>query len=643
MGKVLNQSGLILGTNLFLHIQEVQDTDITVDATAHTLVQAAGDFTATSSVGGIIGSGFQVGDSFEVNSEVNGFVAVVDTVVALQVNYTLTSGVEVNEAAGATIDVQRQAKYIEYQEAGGLSFIDGVLSTAIHSKMQSLWKDSNLDSFDPLSGAIEPRGKAMYFLNFWDFFNLPTQKAHRGGAVQIQDTKSSPVKKIYGHLTAPKTVDVTDQWRFWQREEPQVNATVAAVTPQIIDELVLILDVANSIDKRGVWLARCAEPGKSVAMQLINMTYAETVSVTKTNAIDPILGDSSGAFVADATILAGGIYANIDVTKNATVALCNENVGVAGNVAITKVGANISVTGMAGGTATEKAVGTISLTALPTDGDTITLDDGVNPAVVFEFDNNAAVTGNNKAVLIGVDTKTTLTTLVDVISDVGSELTLNAGQGVHPNLVEGTSYDFANVTEYDSQDYKDVHTKLNWLLRQTTNINQDVAGPVLRGDKQFPISIFVGNTQSLDGFPSNFLSSNSNDMDLLDQCDVVREFNTIASFTIVVPQSFIDGTPSPQITIYVADTHGGSNASIVDNAAGTPQQDIILTAAETVISFAYSTFNGGGHTPNTPLDIAISFNQPNVAEAEVFFGNTIEANTTQRFQLAPSVDPSYVP
>ena len=336
------------------------------------------------------------------------------------------------------------------------------------------------------------------------------------------------------------------------------------------------------------------------------------------------------------------IYENIDVAKNNDVALSNDNKGVAGNVAITKVGVNITVTGMAGGTVDEKAIGTVTLSTLPADGDTITIDDGVNTATIFEFESGGGVTGDNVAVTIGADTKTTLTALVNAVNDVGATLTVSAAQGVHAHLVEGASYNFGADVEYDSQDYKDVHAKINWLWRQPTDINQEAGGIVMRGDKQPPLSVFVGSTQTIDGFPLNFLSNNSNDMDLLDQSDTIREFNTIASFTIVVPQSFIDGTPAPQITIYVADTHGGSTSAVVDNSGGTPQQDIILTAAETAISFAYSTFSGGGHTPNTPLDIAISLNQPGVAEAEVFFGNTIEANTTQRFQLAPSVDPSYV-
>lgn len=643
MAKIENQSGLTLGTNLFLHIQEAEDIDIAIDATGHVITKGAGDFTASSSAAGIIGAGFQVGDTITVDSEVNGFVAIIDLVIALQIDYTIVSGVEVEESAGGTVNVQRLEKFVEYQEAGGLSLTDGVASTALHSKMQTLWKDSDLDKYDPLSGSIEPRGKAMYFLNRWDFFNIGTQRAHRGGAVQIQDTKASSVRKIYGHITAPNTVDLTDQWKFWQREDIELDPSVAAITQGYMDEVVLILDVDNTIDKRGKWLVRCAETGKSIPMQEIELLYAETVGVTVTNAIDPILGDSTGPFVSDGTISGGGIYANIDLTKNMMVAVCNDSVGVAGNVVTSSVGANITVTGMAGGSASEKAKGTITLTALPADGDTITLDDGINPATVFEFDDDASVIGNNISVLIGADEKTTLTILANAINDVGVTLLVSANQGVHSQLVEGTTYDFAYDVEYDNQDYKAVHAKINWLLRQAVNLNQDPAGPDLRGDKQWPVSIFVGATQAIDGFPLNYLTTNSNDMDLLDQCDVIREFNTIASYTIVVPQAFIDASPSPQVSIYVADTHGGSAAAIVDNAGAVPQQDIALVSAETAFSFAYSTFAGGGHTPNNPLDIAITFNQPNVAEAEVFFGNTIEANTTQRFQLAPSVDPSYVP
>ena len=644
MAKIENQSGLALGTSLFLHIQEVEDTDITINATPDTIVQAAGDFTATSSSGGIEGSGFIAGQTIHVTSETNDFIASLDTVVALQLDYTFISGTEVDESSGSTINIQRVDKFVEYQEAGGLSFVDGVEGSALHSKMQTLWKDSDLDKYDPLSGSIEPRAKALYFLNDWDFYNVSTQRAHRGGAVQVQKTKASTIRKIYGHITAPATVDTTDQWKIWQREDAPLGAPTDAVTTGFMDELVLIYDLDNTIDKRGKWLVRCAEQAKTIAMQQIELLYAETVGVTVTNSIDPKLGDSSGPFVLDATILAGGIYANIDLSKNEDVAVARTTVGVDGNNAITKSGANITVTGLTGGSASEKATGTITLTGLPTDGDNLTIDDGINTPVVFEFDDNSSITGDY-AVPIEADTKLTLTALINAINDatLDGNLAITAGQGVHNQDVEGTSYDFAYDVEYDNQDYVTTHTKLNYLLRQTTDINELVAGPDLRGDKQWPISEFVGDTQTLDGFPLNFLATNQNDMDLLDQSNTIREFNTIASYTVVVPQAFIDGTPSPQITVYVADTHGGTNAAVVTDADSVPQQDIVLSAAETAISFAYSTFSGGGHTPGTDLDIAISFNQPGIAEAEVFFGNTIQANTTQRFQLAPSVDPSYLP
>lgn len=88
----------------------------------------------------------------------------------------------------------------------------------------------------------------------------------------------------------------------------------------------------------------------------------------------------------------------------------NDAVGAAGNVTITKVGANIAVSGMAGGTSTVVATGTIQLTAQPADGNTIVLGDGTN-SKTFEFDSNATITGGNVMVTIGADIYATMDAL----------------------------------------------------------------------------------------------------------------------------------------------------------------------------------------------------------------------------------------
>jgi len=49
-----------------------------------------------------------------------------------------------------------------------------------------------------------------------------------------------------------------------------------------------------------------------------------------------------------------------------------------------------------------KATGDITLVAVA-DGDTVTIDDGIGTPVVFEFDDDETVTGDNTPVTIGVD------------------------------------------------------------------------------------------------------------------------------------------------------------------------------------------------------------------------------------------------
>lgn len=64
-----------------------------------------------------------------------------------------------------------------------------------------------------------------------------------------------------------------------------------------------------------------------------------------------------------------------------------------------------------------EATGTIELTLQPTDGDTITINDGTS-IQVYEFDDNAAVTGSNVAVIIGSDSLETLQNLLDKINSL---------------------------------------------------------------------------------------------------------------------------------------------------------------------------------------------------------------------------------
>ena len=93
----------------------------------------------------------------------------------------------------------------------------------------------------------------------------------------------------------------------------------------------------------------------------------------------------------------------------------NDAVGTAGNVAMSETGANITVSGMSGGTVSEAATGFLTLTGQPADGETFTVSDGTT-SVTFEFDSNSSVTGGNVAVTIGNKVTATLDAAVIAVN-----------------------------------------------------------------------------------------------------------------------------------------------------------------------------------------------------------------------------------
>lgn len=131
-----------------------------------------------------------------------------------------------------------------------------------------------------------------------------------------------------------------------------------------------------------------------------------------------------------------------------TLSLTQDAVGTAGNVAITKTGTAVTVTGMSGGSVSVKATGTIKFTALPADGDTITIGDGTT-TVTFEFDNNSSVTGGNTAVTIG----TTLLGMMDALT-----------AAINASALATTSQSLTEVWRYDCDGVEQacgIHVKYN--------------------------------------------------------------------------------------------------------------------------------------------------------------------------------------
>lgn len=84
------------------------------------------------------------------------------------------------------------------------------------------------------------------------------------------------------------------------------------------------------------------------------------------------------------------------------------------------------------------AVGSIELTANPSDGETITVDDGVNPAVTFEFESGGGVGVGNVAVTIGIDSDVTTANLLTELQGAALDIT-SALDGSNPSKINLTN------------------------------------------------------------------------------------------------------------------------------------------------------------------------------------------------------------
>ena len=152
--------------------------------------------------------------------------------------------------------------------------------------------------------------------------------------------------------------------------------------------------------------------------------------------------------------LATAIGANLNITANFDggdegVHLTDNTSGAAGNVDMTFVSSVVSLNGMSGGVDASNsavaAVGTISATVQPADGDTITITDADATTVTFEFDNGSGVTFGNIAVTIGASLDDTLVALATAIG-ANLNITANFDYGdEHTHLTDNTSGTAGNV------------------------------------------------------------------------------------------------------------------------------------------------------------------------------------------------------
>ena len=235
-----------------------------------------------------------------------------------------------------------------------------------------------------------------------------------------------------------------------------------------------------------------------------------------------------------------------------------------------------------------------------------------------------------------LDTKLTHTDVeITTASSIWELITFSSDlDGVHEGDVQLISYDFFGNFEGDNQTNETVHEKINWMLRQPTDINEDVAGTEMRGDKQYPKSYFIGEEFYVDAYLTNYSTTQRNDLTLIDTTDNNRKWDISASLTVNAGSLAVGGTMS----LIHADTFGTSLAVYLQAEGDINQKDI--TIADPVgITISYSTYAVDGHTPGQPIDVILSFNRPGFIEPDnIAF--TLSGDTS--VSIVPKADPSYI-
>lgn len=205
-----------------------------------------------------------------------------------------------------------------------------------------------------------------------------------------------------------------------------------------------------------------------------------------------------------------------------------------------------------------------------------------------------------------------------------------------PHVVDSVSRDFFGNVDQDSQTNQTLHTKIHYLLRQSTNVNSDGTGPTLRGDKSPPISSFSGDLLTMDQyFPVNYNDAERNNLQVIDLLDITRSWPKIYTLTITGPALAVGGT----FSLIHKDTYGASGAVYLEDETPTAQSDITIASSVSIV-VPYSTYNVDSHPANTPIPLVLTWNRPGFIEPD-YNDTVVMGAANQTVAITPAADPSY--
>lgn len=324
MPKIESAAGLTANNFIVRTVDLDTRNTISVNAGTSTISDSQNQFLSAD------GGAFAVGDEIRISyidtSNPNAGTARITAVTAGTITIENHSGTLTTEPAGADVNIVRIRKTFELVAGqDGLDAIDGAALAAIVRKLYDLFYSGGLERFDTAIDETFPLALVSTFINGWEPHNQATLDMIRDGAIQINDGITGDLKRSYMLVQANPLPQPTHRiFYWWDHITEGLQPTIDAVTPQFMNQLVLIYDrdLPNSDFRTSTLFLKLAEPGYLPVLVNLNEAtntlewYANIFPSGIQTSIDPQLADATGTpFVTDTTIDTQEPYTSITFTQ----------------------------------------------------------------------------------------------------------------------------------------------------------------------------------------------------------------------------------------------------------------------------------------------------------------------------------------
>ena len=205
------------------------------------------------------------------------------------------------------------------------------------------------------------------------------------------------------------------------------------------------------------------------------------------------------------------------------------------------------------------------------------------------------------------------------------------------------SYPFKKHITHTNLTRFQIYTRMQYLLRQNSDINTGGTGGTVTGKTADLICWFVGPTLYSRAFFTP-IDADLNDVVFIDDNGVEREFPYASAGTLNFNSNLTSGGTGYYTLYYTTtpagDDFGEGTAVIVKNKDGVDITGTI-TGASIGFSFDFSNNTQGGYTGGTNRDVTLVWGNPGVAKPGVSTGQIIESKGISISAVAEA-DPSYV-